>query len=192
MATHPPTNPLLRGAPIVQSTRALKLLPDITAKAIAILFLMCNNIMYIIGMFIYDSNEFYIARSFFMISLSINVFALYGIWTRWALAILPCLVVYSVTLLIDILLSFLLIVVTMGVNYERVTNYIHEKTEIDYDLARLMSRVVGYCAMCNAIISIAYLVVLVASLDRVRREYGREKKILKQVVPSAPPAYDVV
>lgn len=41
--------------------------------------------------------------------------------------------IQSVTLLIDILLSFLLIVVTMGVNYERVTNYIHEKTEIDYD-----------------------------------------------------------
>ncbi|GMT02964.1 hypothetical protein PENTCL1PPCAC_25138, partial [Pristionchus entomophagus] len=198
-----PLHPLLRGATLATdpSSRAarvsLSFFPfcfALTPINIAILFLTCNNFMYILGFFIYDSNEFPIARSFFVFSLLINGLAYFGMWRRKAGLVIPCFVVYLITFIINCFLSFIVIAFFSGyfISYEHFTRVIQDKLNLGYDASRHIARLFGYFSACNAAISCAYLWVLISALNTIRKEYGREQQVMKRVVvPSAPPAYDV-
>ncbi|GMR33443.1 hypothetical protein PMAYCL1PPCAC_03638, partial [Pristionchus mayeri] len=184
--------PLLRATASEQrEQRASWRLATPSSQNIVVLFLTANNLMYISGFYIYPANEFTIARSFFFFSLMVNFLAYYGIWQRKATPIFPCFLVYTITLIVDTIMCFFVFFFAFGTDYDRDAGYIHDRTSLDYVWSRSLARLLGYFSVCSAGVSIAYLIVLVLALAAIRREYGRDKEILKRVLPSAPPAYDV-
>ncbi|GMT16392.1 hypothetical protein PFISCL1PPCAC_7689, partial [Pristionchus fissidentatus] len=184
----------------------------LTSQNIVVLFLLCNNIMYACGtVVIYNSNEHWIARSFFILSFIINCVALFGVWTRRPGPVLPCYIVYMFTFIVNCVMAGTLIVVTLRVDYEHVAVLVGQKTDLEHELARMVVRFVGYCCMCSSFLSLAYLWVLCAALATIRQEYGRDEQVMDAALartgqghgrdqrkrrggvhPSAPPACDDV